>query len=48
MLMRDFSMMEAFNKEQVQNGKIEGVFSFQQIAPTVAMPAYVKVTGKYF
>jgi hypothetical protein len=48
MLMRDFSMMEAFNKEQVQNGKIEGVFSFQQIAPTGAMPAYVKVTGKYF
>jgi hypothetical protein len=48
MLMRDFSMMEAFNREQVQNGKIEGVFSFQQIAPTGAMPAYVKVTGKYF
>lgn len=48
MLMRDFSMMEAFNREQVQNGKIEGIFSFQQIAPTGAMPAYVKVTGKYF
>jgi len=48
MLMRDFSMMEGFNREQVQNGKIEGIWSAQQISPTGAMPKYVKVTGKFF
>jgi hypothetical protein len=46
-LMANFSMLQSYHNETTVNGKIEGAFSYQQIAPTGAMPAYIKVTGKY-
>ena len=46
-LMANFSIFQSYYNETTTNGKVEGAFSYQQIAPTGAMPAYIKVTGKY-
>jgi hypothetical protein len=45
-LMRDFSIMKSYFKEQVENGKIEGVWSAQPISPFGNFPPFVRITGK--
>lgn len=46
-LMKDFSIMSAFHKEMIENGKVSGAFTLKNINPTGGVPAIVTVGGKF-
>jgi len=46
-LMKDFSLISSFHQEMIQNGKMVGAFSVDDVPPTGGFPAYIKIQGNF-